>query len=242
MESLVESLRNQAAKEFSEGVKQGKSEEELVAEHFGLKEPEEMSETQKAYAQKVKENLAKRAAALEKAEAERPGAPEFEAGKQLYGVGRYVEAEEIFLQGLDLAGPYSRLGGDIQLWLALAYQANGKDELCIETYKNLEAYHPLPAIKKQAAGLRFIMEAPKLPLKPEDKVKVPIIEDGIRRNSGRSYQPPQRSTKKSNVKKSLEEQVMENYRPPAWVQSRYVWAATALLCIGLAFYSATIAR
>jgi len=59
MESLVESLRNQAAKEFSEGVKQGKSEEELVAEHFGLKEPEEMSETQKAYAQKVKENLAK---------------------------------------------------------------------------------------------------------------------------------------------------------------------------------------
>ena len=63
-----------------------------------------------------------RAAELERAEAERPGNMEFEAGKELYGVGRYVEAEEIFMQALDLSGPYTKLGGEIQLWLALAYQ------------------------------------------------------------------------------------------------------------------------
>lgn len=38
----------------------------------------------------------------------------------------------------------------------------------------------MPAIKKQAYELRYIMEAPKLPLTDEDKVKIPIIENGIR--------------------------------------------------------------
>ena len=44
---------------FLPGVKQGKSEDELVAEQFGAKDPETLSDTQKAYVDKVKENLAK---------------------------------------------------------------------------------------------------------------------------------------------------------------------------------------
>lgn len=43
----------------SVGLKKGKSDEELIAEQFGVKDPSLMSETQKAYKDKVKESLAK---------------------------------------------------------------------------------------------------------------------------------------------------------------------------------------
>eukprot|EP00873_Tetraselmis_striata_P009616 jgi/Tetstr1/429880/TSEL_019745.t1 len=238
-EAMQESLRNQAAKDFEAGVKAGKSEDEIVAQQFGAKDPESMSDVQKAYAARVKENLAKRAAELKQEESKRPGNAEFEAGKRLYGRGKYREAEEVLLKAVELSGSYSKLGGEIQLWLALAYQANNKMGLCIELYKDLETFHPMRAIQKQAAELRFIMEAPRLPSRPEDKVKIPIIDDPIRVNSGKSYQPMnQRRGKK--VKKSLEEQALENYTPPKWVENRYVWAAAAVLCSGLAYYSTQI--
>ena len=43
-----------------------------------------------------------------------------------------------------------------------ALQACGREEACLETYRTLEKTHPLPAIRRQAADLRYIMEAPKL--------------------------------------------------------------------------------
>lgn len=64
--------------------------------------------------------------------------------------------------------------------LCAAYQANQKMDLCIELYKDLETFHPMRAIQKQAAELRYIMEAPKLPTRPEDKVEIPLINDPIR--------------------------------------------------------------
>ena len=92
-----------------------------------------------------------------------------------------------------------RLGGEVQLWLALAYnvsdaasgenpwgsgmlsmhtnrlpalhstvmnlcaprrallQACGREEDCLETYRTLERSHPVPAIRRQATGLLYIM-------------------------------------------------------------------------------------
>lgn len=31
----------------------------------------------------------------------------------------------MFLAALDKSGPFSKLGGDVQMWLALAYQVGG---------------------------------------------------------------------------------------------------------------------
>ena len=47
-----------------------------------------------------------------------------------------------------LRGP--QLGGEIQLWQALAYQACGREEECLEVYRGLEKTHPVPSIRKQA--------------------------------------------------------------------------------------------
>lgn len=64
----------------------------------------------------------------------------------------------------------------IQIWLAMAYDANNRHDDCIALYKRLEARHPNKQIKRQAADLRYILEAPKLKISREEMVSIPIIE------------------------------------------------------------------
>jgi hypothetical protein len=68
------------------------------------------------------------------------------------------------------------LGGDIQIQLALAKNALGKQEECIQMFKDLESAHPIRAIQKQAEQLRFIMEAPKLEIGEDEKIHMPVLD------------------------------------------------------------------
>lgn len=54
--------------------------------------------------------------------------------------------------------------------------ANGKEQECIDMFRHLEETHPISSIAKQAANLRFIMEAPKLELGEDEKVSVPVLD------------------------------------------------------------------
>ncbi len=53
---------------------------------------------------------------------------QFSLGKLAYGKGLYPESARLFEVALDKEGPFSKLGGEIQLWQALAYQ--------VQVYKN----------------------------------------------------------------------------------------------------------
>jgi hypothetical protein len=79
------------------------------------------------------------------------------------------------------AAPFSRLGGEVQIQLALAKAANRKDDECIKIFKDLESTHPIRAIKRQAADLKYIMEAPKLQLAEDEKISMPVMSH-IREN------------------------------------------------------------
>ena len=59
-------------------------------------------------------------------------------------------------------------------------QACGREQECIDLYKVLEQQHPSAKIKRQAEQLRFIMEAPRLKLRPDERVSVPVLEAGGR--------------------------------------------------------------
>ena len=60
------------------------------------------------------------AAKLEAEKAERYR--EFTLGKYAYGKGQYQSSLQLFTAALDREGPFSPMGGEVQLWLALAYQ------------------------------------------------------------------------------------------------------------------------
>ena len=63
----------------------------------------------------------------------------------------------------------------IQIWLAMAYEANRRHTDCIALYKELESSHPMINIRRQAAELRYILEAPKLKISNDEVVTIPQI-------------------------------------------------------------------
>lgn len=65
--------------------------------------------------------------------------------------------------------------GQIQIWLAMAYEANNRHADCIDLYQQLEKRHPSPGIRRQASELRYILQAPKLKISQEEMVTIPMI-------------------------------------------------------------------
>ncbi|XP_077250525.1 tetratricopeptide repeat (TPR)-like superfamily protein isoform X2 [Tasmannia lanceolata] len=63
----------------------------------------------------------------------------------------------------------------IQIWLAMAYEANNRHGDCIALYKQLEMKHPSVTIRRQAAELRYILQAPKLKISQDEMVTIPLI-------------------------------------------------------------------
>ncbi|CAI0390449.1 unnamed protein product [Linum tenue] len=77
------------------------------------------------------------------------------------------------LEKMDLSS--SALGFQIQIWLAMAYEANNRHSDCITLYQQLERKHPSISIRRQAAELRYILQAPKLKISQEEMVTIPLI-------------------------------------------------------------------
>ncbi|CAI5508464.1 unnamed protein product [Closterium sp. Naga37s-1] len=96
-------------------------------------------------AEKLRELLAKRA--QEQAEKRREAAELFAFGQQAYGRGVYDKSVAILEQALGNVEFTSKLAGEIQLWLAMAHDANGQRPECLALSRKLESTHPMPAIR-----------------------------------------------------------------------------------------------
>jgi tetratricopeptide (TPR) repeat protein len=166
-----------AARRFRVGLENGLSEDELVAIELGAPNLDDLPEAQRPYVEKLKLRLAERGEQLRAEEAARRARELewLERGKVAYERGEYPDAVAALERAADEAGRLSSVGGDALMWLALAYQAVGREADCIETYKWIEANHPLPKTRKQAENLRYIMEAPKLELSPDERVTIPLL-------------------------------------------------------------------
>lgn len=57
----------------------------------------------------------------------------------------------------------------------MAYEANKRHADCIDLYKQLENKHPSVSIRRQAADLRYILQAPKIKITREEMVTIPLI-------------------------------------------------------------------
>jgi tetratricopeptide (TPR) repeat protein len=215
----------------------GVDEDDLVARQLGKDDPSQLSEVQDKYKDRIKAKLESRAEELKREREAR--AVKFVRGKVAYERGQYSSSVTLLEAALNEEGPFTQLGGEIQMWLALAYQACGREEDCIEMYKTIEKSHPLPAIRRQAADLRYIMEAPKLQLGEDEKVQIPVLTDlDPATRGGRAPLPRTRNTGKTQTKpKSWDEEFWENYKPPQYLKNRYVWAASLILFLGIVLYS-----
>ncbi|KAL8519161.1 hypothetical protein ACS0TY_010193 [Phlomoides rotata] len=137
----------------------------------GNREPDEETEEQKRM--RVKKELEK--VAREQAERRKTAQLMFDLGQKAYGRGMYGRAIEFLEGALTIIPRPTLFGGEIQIWLAMAYEAKNRHAECIALYRQLEMTHPSVSIRRQAAELRYILQAPKLKISQEEMVTIPLI-------------------------------------------------------------------
>lgn len=99
---------------------------------------------------------------------------EYQAGENAFERGQYRKSVQHLARASTLAGPSSRLGGEIQIWLVTAYEAAGQRQEAIALCRQLK-HHPVVAIRKQSRQLLPILEAPRLSLRPEWRTQIPDL-------------------------------------------------------------------
>ncbi|KAE8719310.1 60S ribosomal protein L27a-3-like [Hibiscus syriacus] len=153
LEKKAEELQSKAEAEESEG--------------------EDREETEEEKKLRVRKELEK--VAQEQAERRATAQLMFELGQKAYGRGMYGRAIEFLEAALTIIPRLTLFGGEIQIWLAMAYEANNRHADCIALYQQLEKKHPSVSIRRQAAELRYILQAPKLKISQEEMVTIPLI-------------------------------------------------------------------
>lgn len=86
---------------------------------------------------------------------------EYQAGKAAFERGDYCASVKHLEAACALMSRTSRLGGEAQIWLVIAYEAAGQTTDAIALCKQLSR-HPDPETTKQGKRLLYILEAPQL--------------------------------------------------------------------------------
>ncbi|CAJ1940199.1 unnamed protein product [Sphenostylis stenocarpa] len=146
---------------------------EKKAEELQSRVEEGDEETEEEKRMRVRKELEK--VAKEQAERRATAQLMFDLGQKAYGKGSYGRAIEFLEAALTIIPRPTLFGGEIQIWLAMAYEAHNRHKDCIALYQQLEKTHPSVSIRRQAAELRYILQAPKLKITQEEMVTIPLI-------------------------------------------------------------------
>ncbi|PKA56687.1 RNA exonuclease 1 [Apostasia shenzhenica] len=174
-------LRNRL-KELEEMKELEKRAEELQSRRAAIEAEGEKDESEEEKRERVRRELEK--LAKEQAQRRETAKLMFELGQKAYGKGMYARAIEFLEAALTIIPRPTFFGGEIQIWLAMAYEANNRHRDCIALYQQLEKKHPSVSIRRQAAELRYILQAPKLKISKDEMVTIPLIGSSYDRYAG----------------------------------------------------------
>ncbi len=159
----------------------------------------------------------------------------YQAGKQAFERGRYRESVDYLKAAMEIVLPNSKLGGEIQMWLATAYEAAGERNDAIALCRALSR-HPHWETRKQSRRLLYILEAPRLATRPDWLVKIPDLgqldgseSEKIRAALARAPKPKPKEPEKPGFVLEPEDLSQVNTR-----DNLFVWVAlgTAVLVLG----------
>ncbi|MGI0482812.1 tetratricopeptide repeat protein [Geminocystis sp. CENA526] len=100
----------------------------------------------------------------------------YQQGKSAYDSGRYRLSIENLEEASKLIPLNSPLGGEVQIWLVNAYEANGESQKAISLCQELVT-HPHRETKQQAKQLLYIIKAPKLTRPKEWMTEIPDLNN-----------------------------------------------------------------
>jgi tetratricopeptide (TPR) repeat protein len=100
---------------------------------------------------------------------------EYQAGKAAFERGDYRISIKHLEAACALMNRNSRLGGEAQIWLAIAYEAAGKQSEAIALCQQLSR-HPHLETQKEGKRLLYILKAPKLKRPAEWMTQIPDLD------------------------------------------------------------------
>ncbi|KAG5522063.1 hypothetical protein RHGRI_034312 [Rhododendron griersonianum] len=169
-----EKAMRKSVREYEERRELEREAEELQSQAEELQSrAEDRGETEEDKRMRVRKELEK--VAKEQAERRKMAQLMYHLGQKAYGRGMYGRAIEFLEGALTIIPRPTLFGGEIQIWLAMAYEANKRHADCIALYKELEKNHPNVSVRRQAGELRYILQAPKLKISQEEMVTIPMI-------------------------------------------------------------------
>jgi tetratricopeptide (TPR) repeat protein len=128
---------------------------------------------------------------------------DYQSGQIAFERGAYRQAVSSFLAAMAQVQPNTKLGGEVQIWLATAYEAAGQIQEAKALCQKL-ASHPNLDTRQASKRMLYIMQAPELVRKDEWLTKIPDLthlEDSDGKTGGNNRPTPPPAPKP----KSLEE-------------------------------------
>ncbi|KAM7269536.1 hypothetical protein ACFE04_025033 [Oxalis oulophora] len=198
---------------------------------------DDVIETEEEKRLRVKKELEK--VAQEQAERRATAQLMFDFGQKCYGKGMYGRSVEFFEGALTIIPRPTLFGGEIQIWLAMAYEADNRHADCINLYKQLESKHPSISIRRQASELRYILQAPKLKITREEMVTIPLIGSSYDSYAGTwtdKYKDKDQRTEPTTNQLNSSKDILADFlrwRPPVGLGSNTTfWLALTLwICL-----------
>ena len=228
-----------ATKEYVEAFEAGQDPSVVVARALGVKSLDDLTPAQRRYSEKVLAKLEENARRLrgELLEATRL----YKKGVYAYSKGMYDDSVKWMDAALEETNEKTQLGGKIMIQKALGLYAYGRVDDAVELYGYIIAIHPDKRIKEQAEELKYILEAPQMPIGDDERVDVPLLKDdyaygGYRDKWGTSGKPAQM---REEPEKNYDDDFTPNVRLP---QNPLITVAGLTVALAIAAYSATLAR
>ena len=154
---------------------------------------------------------------------------DYQVGKAAFEGGEYRISVQRLEAATALVNPNSRLGGETQIWLVTAYEANGQASEAIALCRRLGKHSDLET-RKQSKNLLYILEAPQLQRRTEWLTQIPDLgglsdsDPKARRGSGNL------AIAKRNPQASLETEPVD----PSEINTKdnqFIWVALLAIAV-----------
>lgn len=160
----------------------------------------------------------------------------YKIGKNAFESGKYREAVENLEKANALLPPNNRLGGEVGLWLATAYEAAGRTDDAIALCEQLKR-HPFLETSKEAKRLQYILKAPKLKRPQEWMTEIPDFSN-LDDNDGKTRFSAA-NTKTTSVNQTPKEPEIIDLSQVNTKDNNFIWLVlfiTTLTIAALAYF------
>jgi Tetratricopeptide repeat len=99
---------------------------------------------------------------------------DYQSGQIAFERGDYRQAVDCLLAALTQVQPNTQIGGEVQMWLATAYEATGQIPAASTLCQKL-ANHPNLDTRQASKRMLYIMQAPELTRRDDWLIKIPDL-------------------------------------------------------------------